>query len=91
MTLPDGLHKRKCKGARALTDVVVDFLHTVLFALSSIVAALVIVASIDWRVGAIVGSLDCGLLRLAALFSAAHPATGGAACQRAGGDHWAGR
>ena len=40
--------------ARALTDVVVEFLHTVLFAVASIAAAFAIVATIDWRIGLMV-------------------------------------
>ena len=60
--------QKEMQGARALTDVVVDFLHTVLFALSSIVAALVIVASIDWRVGAIVGLWILGFYGLLRYF-----------------------
>lgn len=46
--------QKEVTAARALTDVVVEFLHTVLFAVASIVAAFVIVATIDWRIGAMV-------------------------------------
>ena len=60
--------QKEMQGARALTDVVVDFLHTVLFALSSIVAALVIVASIGRCVGTIVGLWILGFYGLLRYF-----------------------
>ena len=42
--------QKEVTAARALTDVVVEFLHTALFAVASIVAAFVIVATIDIRI-----------------------------------------
>ena len=39
--------QKEVTAAHALTDVVVEFLHTVLFAVASIAAAFVIVATID--------------------------------------------
>ncbi len=46
--------QKEVTAARALTDVVVEFLHTVLFAAASIAAAFAIVATIDWRIGVMV-------------------------------------
>ena len=46
--------QKEVTAARALTDVVVEFLHTVLFAVASIAAAFAIVATIDWRIGLMV-------------------------------------
>lgn len=42
--------QKEMQTARAVTDVVVEVVHTVLFGLASVIGALVLVAAIDWRV-----------------------------------------
>ena len=42
MILPGVWHKKEVQAANALTDVVVESIHTVLFALISVIAAVVI-------------------------------------------------
>ncbi len=47
--------QKQMQTARALTDVVTEFLNTVVFAVSSIIATLILVIAIDWRIGAVLG------------------------------------
>jgi ATP-binding cassette subfamily B protein len=42
--------QKQMQAARALTEVVAEFLNTVVFALTSIVATLLLVLTIDWRI-----------------------------------------
>ena len=46
--------QKEVQAANALTDVVVESIHTVLFALTSVIAAVVIISIIDWRIGSVV-------------------------------------
>ncbi len=46
--------QKEIQASRALTDVVVELIHTVLFALASVGASFVIISIIDWRAGFIV-------------------------------------
>ncbi len=46
--------QKEVQAANALTDVVVESIHTVLFALISVIAAVVIISIIDWRIGSVV-------------------------------------
>ena len=46
--------QKEIQASRALADVVVELIHTVLFALASVVASFVIISLIDWRAGLIV-------------------------------------
>ena len=43
--------QKQMQTARALTEVTVELLNTVVFALASIIATMLLVISIDWRVG----------------------------------------
>ncbi len=43
--------QKEVQAATALTDVVVESIHTVLFALTSVIAAVLIIGIIDWRLG----------------------------------------
>jgi ATP-binding cassette, subfamily B, bacterial len=45
--------QKQMQAARALTEVVVETLNTVIFALASIFATMILVLSIDWRIGAV--------------------------------------
>lgn len=45
--------QKQMQTARALTEVAVEILNTVVFALASLVATLVLVLAIDWRVAAV--------------------------------------
>jgi ATP-binding cassette, subfamily B, bacterial len=47
--------QKQMQTARALTDVVTEFLNTVVFAVSSIIATLILVSAIDWRIAVILG------------------------------------
>ena len=47
--------QKQMQTARALTDVVTEFLNTVVFAVSSIIATLILVIAIDWRIAVILG------------------------------------
>ena len=53
MILREGLRKRRFKW-NAVADVTVEVIHTVLFALASVITSFFIIATIDWRVGMIV-------------------------------------
>ena len=46
--------QKEVQAATALTDVVVESIHTVLFALTSVIAAVAIIGFIDWRIGLVV-------------------------------------
>ena len=46
--------QKEVQAATALTDVVVESIHTVLFALTSVIAAVAIIGMIDWRIGLVV-------------------------------------
>lgn len=43
------ISQKQMQAANALTGVVVEFVHTVVFALASVVGSLVLVLSLDWR------------------------------------------
>ncbi|MCC7320065.1 MAG: ABC transporter ATP-binding protein [Rubellimicrobium sp.] len=45
--------QKQMQTSRALTDITVELLNTVVFALTSIVATLFLVVAIDWRIGAL--------------------------------------
>ena len=47
--------QKQMQTARALTDVVTEFLNTVVFAVSSIIATLILVIAIDWRIAIVLG------------------------------------
>ena len=52
----------------ALTDVVIESIHTVLFALTSVLAAVAIISLIDWRIGIIVVVWFCGFILVMRFF-----------------------
>jgi ATP-binding cassette, subfamily B, bacterial len=54
--------QKQMQAARALTDVVVECLNTVVFALASILATLALVFAIDWRLAAILSVWMVGYL-----------------------------
>ena len=45
--------QKEMQTARALTDVVTEMIHTVLFAVASVVAAGLLLTSVDWRIAAV--------------------------------------
>lgn len=49
------ISQKQLQTARALTDVVTEFLNTVVFAVSSIIATLILVIAIDWRIAVVLG------------------------------------
>jgi ATP-binding cassette subfamily B protein len=44
------ISQKEMQTARALTDVVVEMIHTVLFALASFVGAVLLLGTVDWRI-----------------------------------------
>ena len=46
------ISQKQMQAASALTNLVVDFIHTVVFAFASVVGSLVLVLTLDWRAGA---------------------------------------
>ena len=45
------ISQKQMQAASALTNLVVDFVHTVVFAFASVVGSLVLVMTLDWRAG----------------------------------------
>ncbi|MEZ5750522.1 MAG: ABC transporter ATP-binding protein [Paracoccaceae bacterium] len=60
--------QKQIQTARALTEVVSESINTVAFALSSLVGSILLVGSIDWRLGAILLLWSVGYLFLIRLF-----------------------
>jgi ATP-binding cassette subfamily B protein len=54
--------QKQMQAARALTEVVVECLNTVVFALASIIATIALVLTIDWRLAAVLAVWLCGYL-----------------------------
>ncbi len=46
------ISQKQMQAASALTNLVVDFVHTVVFAFASVVGSLLLVLTLDWRAGA---------------------------------------
>ena len=44
------ISQKEMQTARALTDVVIESIHTVLFALASVVGAVLLLGTVDWRI-----------------------------------------
>ncbi len=44
--------QKEMQTARALNDVVVEIIHTVLFALASVIGAILLLGTVDWRIAA---------------------------------------
>ncbi len=44
------ISQKEMQTARALTDVVIELIHTVLFALASVVGAVLLLGTVDWRI-----------------------------------------
>ena len=53
---------KEVQASNAVADVTVEVIHTVLFALASVITSFFIIATIDWRVGMIVAFWVFGLL-----------------------------
>ena len=60
--------QKEVQAATALTDVVVESIHTVLFALTSVIAAVAIIGIIDWRIGLVVLSWFAGFVLVVRFF-----------------------
>ncbi|MEO9864724.1 MAG: ABC transporter ATP-binding protein [Yoonia sp.] len=45
------ISQKQMQASRALTDIVVEFVHTVVFAFASVVGSLILVMTLDWRAG----------------------------------------
>nr|WP_051521361.1 ABC transporter ATP-binding protein [Rubellimicrobium mesophilum] len=54
--------QKQMQAARAVTESTVEFINTIVFALSSVIATLILVVSIDWRVGGLLGLWFAGYL-----------------------------
>jgi len=54
--------QKQMQAARAVTESTVEFINTIVFALSSVIATMVLVVSIDWRVGLLLGLWFVGYL-----------------------------
>ena len=60
--------QKEIQASRSLTDVVVELIHTVLFALASVATSFWIVSLIDWRAGLIVVIWFAGFYAMMAFF-----------------------
>jgi ATP-binding cassette subfamily B protein len=60
--------QKEVQASGALTDVVIESIHTVLFALTSVLAAVAIISLIDWRIGIIVVVWFCGFILVMRFF-----------------------
>ena len=60
--------QKEVQASGALTDVVIESIHTVLFALTSVLAAVAIISLIDWRIGTIVAVWFCGFILVMRFF-----------------------
>lgn len=49
------ISQKQMQASKALTDIVVEFVHTVVFAFASVVGSLILVMSLDWRAGLALG------------------------------------
>lgn len=49
------ISQKQMQASRALTDIVIEFVHTVVFALASVIGSLVLVLALDWRAGLALG------------------------------------
>jgi ATP-binding cassette subfamily B protein len=49
------ISQKQMQAASALTNLVVEFVHTVVFALSSVMGSLILVLTLDWRAGLALG------------------------------------
>ena len=47
--------QKQMQTGRAVTEATVEFINTIVFALSSVVATMILVVAIDWRVGLLLG------------------------------------
>ena len=54
--------QKQMQTGRAVTESTVEFINTIVFALSSVVATMILVVAIDWRVGALLGLWFVGYL-----------------------------
>ncbi|MFT4917335.1 MAG: ATP-binding cassette subfamily B protein [Yoonia sp.] len=45
------ISQKQMQASRALTDIVIEFVHTVVFALASVLGSLVLVMTLDWQAG----------------------------------------
>jgi ATP-binding cassette subfamily B protein len=54
--------QKQMQAGRAVTESTVEFINTIVFALSSVIATMLLVISIDWRVGAALGLWFAGYL-----------------------------
>ena len=60
--------QKEVQASNAVADVTVEIIHTVLFALASVITSFFIIASIDWRVGMIVAFWVIGFYLLMRFF-----------------------
>ncbi|TNC48143.1 ABC transporter ATP-binding protein [Rubellimicrobium rubrum] len=54
--------QKQMQTGRAVTESTVEFINTIVFALSSVIATLLLVITIDWRVGLVLGLWFAGYL-----------------------------
>ena len=60
--------QKEIQASRSLTDVIVELIHTVLFALASVATSFWIISFIDWRAGLIVLTWFAGFYAMMAFF-----------------------
>ena len=60
--------QQEVQASNAVADVTVEVIHTVLFALASVITSFFIIATIDWRVGMIVAFWVFGFYLLMRFF-----------------------
>ncbi|MBP9950561.1 MAG: ABC transporter ATP-binding protein [Cypionkella sp.] len=60
--------QKQMQAARAVTDVATEFINTICFALASVIASVVFLFSVDWRVGAALGIWLIAYLTLVRFF-----------------------
>ena len=60
--------QKEVQASNAVADVVVEVIHTVFFALASVIASFFIIATIDWRIGIIVAVWVTGFYLLMRFF-----------------------
>ncbi|MEJ6396576.1 ABC transporter ATP-binding protein [Yoonia sp. 208BN28-4] len=62
------ISQKQMQSASALMNLVVDFVHTVVFALSSVIGSLILVLTLDWRAGLALGAWFAGYVAFLRFF-----------------------
>lgn len=62
------ISQKEMQTARAITDVVIEVVQTVLFALASVIGAILLLGTVDWRIAAVLIVWMCAYLALIRFF-----------------------